>query len=170
MNTDTLTRIGIVSYAVSALAFCHELMREILGVGLYRSSWVVHEFTELATLFGFVIGGVLIWASHRKMRSRNAEVENLLRAAQGEFSAMVQAQFERWGLSQAEQDIALLTAKGLTVAEIAEVRATSLGTVKSQNNAIYKKAGVSNRTQLVVALIDELLVNPDTSEPELKAS
>ncbi|MEY8100064.1 helix-turn-helix transcriptional regulator, partial [Falsihalocynthiibacter sp. S25ZX9] len=81
-----------------------------------------------------------------------------LRAAQGEFFAMVNLQFDRWGLSKAERDIALLTTKGLSVAEIADLRNTTQGTVKSQNNSIYRKAKVNSRTQLLGALIDELFI------------
>ncbi|SFJ72609.1 helix-turn-helix transcriptional regulator [Celeribacter neptunius] len=164
MTLRYLIRLGLVLYLVSALVFLHELMREIFGIGFYRSTWIVHEITELAVLVGFVIGGLFIWRGHRLVQARNGEVERLLSAARGEFSAMIQTQFDQWGLSAAERDIALLTAKGLTVAEIAQARSTSQGTVKSQNSTIYKKAGVSNRTQLVVALIDELLISPEPVE------
>ena len=71
---------------------------------------------------------------------------------------MLNLQFDRWELSNAERDVAMLTVKGLSVAEIAELRKTSQGTIKSQNNAIYRKADVKSRTQLVGALIDELLI------------
>ena len=47
------------------------------------------------------------------------------------------------------------------IAEIAALRETSEGTVKSQNSAIYRKAGVKTRTQLVGALIEELLISED---------
>ena len=77
---------------------------------------------------------------------------------------MLHALFAHWSLTEAEEDIALLTDKGLTVAEIAEARNTSPGTVKSQNNAIYRKAGVKNRTQLVGAVVEELLEGPDDQQ------
>ena len=47
----------------------------------------------------------------------------------------------------------------LSVAEIADLRNTSQGTVKSQNSSIYRKAEVKTRTQLLGVLIDELLVD-----------
>ncbi|AXI48987.1 hypothetical protein C1J03_19195 [Sulfitobacter sp. SK012] len=71
---------------------------------------------------------------------------------------MLGLQFDRWGLSEAERDVALLTVKGMTVDEIAELRGTSSGTIKSQNNAIYRKANVKSRTQLLGSLIEELLI------------
>ena len=47
--------------------------------------------------------------------------------------------------------------KGLSTREIAELRDTSEGTVKAQTNAIYKKAGVSGRSQLLSLFIDDLM-------------
>ena len=44
--------------------------------------------------------------------------------------------------------MALLALKGLTIGEIAALRATREGTVKAQCAAIYRKAGVSGRPQL----------------------
>lgn len=145
-------------YAASALVFSIELLGEITGYYLFTVSWQVHELIALATLAGFIAGAMLIWQSHRLLAQRNAEIERHLRAARGEFFAMLDLQFDQWELSNAERDIALLTVKGLSVADIAMLRGTSEGTVKSQNNAIYRKADVKSRTQLLGALIDELLV------------
>lgn len=158
-SAATQTKAGTIIYLVSALAFVSELFGEMSGYYLFDYSWFVHEIIALATLVGFLVGAVLIWRSHRQLQNRNAEIERHLRAAQGEFFAMVELQFDRWGLSDAERDVALLTTKGLSVAEIADLRNSSQGTIKSQNNAIYRKAGVKTRTQLLGLLIDELLVD-----------
>ncbi|MBT2130866.1 helix-turn-helix transcriptional regulator [Aliiroseovarius lamellibrachiae] len=157
MNAKLPARIGAVLFALSAGVFILELFGEVTGIWLIRADWFIHEVTELATLVGFIIGGVFIYRAQLMLSQRNEDVEFRLRAARGEFNAMVQQQFEKWQLSTAERDVALLTVKGLTLAEIADARSTSQGTVKSQNNAIYRKAGVKNRTQLLGALIDELL-------------
>jgi len=42
--------------------------------------------------------------------------------------------------------------------EIARLRDTSEGTVKAQSNAIYRKAGVSGRYQLLSLFVDELMI------------
>jgi len=156
------TKVGLFVYLVSAAVFSIELLGDITGVYLFDISWQVHEVIKLATFMGFVVGSILIWRSYRQLASRNAEIERYLLAAQGEFFAMLELQFDRWELSAAERDVALLTTKGLSVSEIAALRETSPGTIKSQNNSIYRKAGVKSRTQLLCALIDELLI-VDTS-------
>lgn len=151
-------KVGAVIYTVSALVFLTELIGEITGYYLFTASWLVHEIIALVTLVGFVVGGIMIWRAYNAMNLRNREVERTLRSARGEFFEMLALQFDRWDLTDAERDVALLTVKGMSVAEIADIRNTSQGTIKSQNNAIYRKANVKGRTQLLGVLIDELLV------------
>lgn len=158
LNKDAMFKAGIAVYVLSAFAFATELAGEITGYYLFSASWIVHEITAIITLLGFIAGGVLLWQSHKLFLRRHQEIKRNLRMAQGEFFRMLELQFDRWGLSAAERDVALLTVKGLSVAEIARLRETSEGTVKSQNNSIYKKAKVKSRTQLLGALIEELLV------------
>lgn len=157
---QTWHRVGVTIYVTSALAFFTQLVGEISGIYVLGAGWVIHEIVSLITLLGFVTGGVLIARSSRKVMARNAEVETHLRTARGELFAVLDQKFDSWELSGAERDVALLTVKGMSVAEIAELRDTSQGTVKSQNNSIYRKAGVKSRTQLLSALIDELLIEP----------
>lgn len=155
---EILFKAGITVYVISALAFVSELMGEITGFYLLSASWLVHEIVAIITFFGFGVGGLLLWQSHRLYLQRHDEIKQHLRMAQGEFFLMLEQQFDHWGLSAAERDVAMLTIKGFSVGEIAELRETSEGTVKSQNNSIYKKANVKSRTQLLGALIEELLI------------
>ena len=71
--------------------------------------------------------------------------------------------FIEWALTPAERDVALFAIKGMSTSEIATLRATSEGTVKAQTNAIYRKAGVSGRPQLLSLFIDDLM-RDDVSE------
>lgn len=151
-------KAGIAIYAASASAFLSELIGEITGFYLFSASWVVHEIIAIITLVGFVVGGLLIWRSYNLFLLRHEEIKRHLRMARGEFFEMLNLQFDRWALSPAEKDVALLTVKGMTVGEIAHLRNTSEGTIKSQNNSIYKKANVKSRTQLLGVLIEELLI------------
>lgn len=64
------------------------------------------------------------------------------------------------GLTGAERDVAMFAIKGMNVQEIANLRATSEGTVKAQTAAIYRKAGVTGRPQLLSLFIDDMMGNP----------
>lgn len=160
--------VGAGIYVLSALAYLSDVVGEITGFYLLGRDWIAHELISILTLIGFLTGAVIIWRSQRRLLQRNREVEQHLRAARGEFFAMLEVQFDEWGLSEAERDIALLTVKGLSVAEIAACRNTSQGTIKSQSSAIYRKAGVRSRTQLLGILIEELLVE-DRAPPAAAA-
>ncbi len=55
-------------------------------------------------------------------------------------------------LTQAEREVADLALSGASAAEIAQVRGTSVGTVKNQLKRVYGRLGVSNRLELARAL------------------
>lgn len=77
------------------------------------------------------------------------------------FAHTIEERFSDWELTPAEKDVAWFTVKGLSIGEIAAVRGTSEGTVKAQGNAIYRKAGVAGRVQLLAAFMDELILSTD---------
>ncbi|NNF92563.1 MAG: helix-turn-helix transcriptional regulator, partial [Boseongicola sp.] len=62
-----------------------------------------------------------------------------------------------WALTPAERDVALFAIKGFSTQDIADLRGVSEGTIKAQTNAIYRKAGVSGRPQLLSLFIDDLV-------------
>jgi DNA-binding CsgD family transcriptional regulator len=70
----------------------------------------------------------------------------------------IDRQFERWGLSPAEREVALLLVKGLSHKEAAEVRATSERTVRQQALAVYRKAGLAGRAELAAFFLEDLLL------------
>ena len=70
---------------------------------------------------------------------------------------LLEERFSEWALSPAERDVALFAIKGMSTAEIGVLRKTSEGTVKAQTNAIYRKAGVTGRPQLLSVFIEDLM-------------
>lgn len=93
----------------------------------------------------------------RRLLTRQGKVEAQLKAASGAFLELLQTHFEAWRLTPSESDVALLAIKGFSIAEIAALRHTKEGTVKAQCNAIYSKAGVNSRSQLLSLFIEELM-------------
>jgi len=79
------------------------------------------------------------------------------------LSAAIDHQLDRWGLSPAEKDIALLLLKGLSHKEIAATRDVSETTVRQQARAIYRKAGLSGRNDLAAFFLEDLLGPTETS-------
>ena len=69
----------------------------------------------------------------------------------------IDAQFSRWNLTDAEREVALLLLKGLSLKEVAAVRATSERTIRAQAAALYGKAGLSGRAALSAFFLEDLL-------------
>jgi DNA-binding NarL/FixJ family response regulator len=75
-----------------------------------------------------------------------------------ELGAAIQAQFEAWGLTPAEQEVGLLLLKGFSHKEIARLRNTSEITIRQQAASVYRKAELSGRAALSAFFLDELLL------------
>ncbi len=74
------------------------------------------------------------------------------------LSVEIDNQLERWELTEAEKEVAFLLLKGLSNKEIAEVRNTSVPTVRTQTNSIYAKSGLSGRSELAAFFLEDLLL------------
>ena len=70
----------------------------------------------------------------------------------------IDAQFERWVLSPAEREVALLMLKGLSHKEIASIRHVGEATVRQQAQGIYRKSGLANRNDLAAFFLEDLLL------------
>ena len=143
--------------AVCALIFVSDILASVLGLRAVAISWQTRELIEIGAAVGLVLGLILgAFALYRSFRAQ-AAAEESLRRAQTAFMELLAERFADWGLTPAEADVALFAIKGLSTAEIASLRQTSEGTVKAQTAAIYRKAGVTGRPQLLSLFIDDLM-------------
>jgi DNA-binding NarL/FixJ family response regulator len=69
----------------------------------------------------------------------------------------IEAQFSRWNLTEAEREVALLLLKGLSLKEIAAVRASTERTVRAQAHSLYSKAELTGRAALSAFFLEDLL-------------
>jgi DNA-binding CsgD family transcriptional regulator len=90
-------------------------------------------------------------------RRWNQEAQNALQG----LGAAIDRQFDRWLLTAAEREVALLQLKGLRHKAIAELRHTSERTVRQQALAVYRKSGLSGRTDLAAFFLEDLLLPGD---------
>jgi DNA-binding CsgD family transcriptional regulator len=153
----------LVVQALCAVFFVSDIVTSVLGIRTTPIPWEFRELMEIGAALGLVLGLVLgALMLHRAMRERN-EAREKLRRASGAFMDLLEERFKEWALTPAERDVALFAIKGMSTSEIATLRTTSEGTVKAQTNAIYRKAGVSGRPQLLSLFIDDLM-RDDVSE------
>ena len=155
--TATHLRIVFVIQAICVAIFLVGSVNETLGL---LPEWRTREIAVImrtGVAIGLVLGTVLGWNALRHSMRKARETERKLKVASSAFMDVMAEHFDQWGLTPAERDVALFSLKGLTVNEIAELRGTSTGTIKAQTNAIYRKAGVSGRPQLLSLFIDDLI-------------
>ncbi|MDQ3565650.1 MAG: LuxR C-terminal-related transcriptional regulator [Pseudomonadota bacterium] len=88
-----------------------------------------------------------------------ADMRELLKG----LGSAIDAQFDRWQLTAAEREIALLMLKGLSHKEIARARDTSERTIRQQAQAIYGKANLSGRAALSAFFLEDLLLPREQS-------
>ncbi|RSK34134.1 LuxR family transcriptional regulator [Rhodovulum iodosum] len=143
--------------AVCAVFFVSDIALTVLGLRSQPLSWQTREFLEIGAAVGLILGLVLGGLALRRTMQKAARAKAQLRVAAGAFAELMQERFDEWALTPAEREVALFCIKGLSTPEIAGLRNTSEGTVKAQTNAIYRKADVSGRPQLLGLFIEDLL-------------
>lgn len=146
----------------SALYFLGDFITDLF----VASDSAVHVFIEGLAVLCLLIGIYFSIRERRRLLSRNQKMESQLQIASGAFRELLENFFGQWKLTPSEREIALLTIKGFSNAEIADLRNTREGTVKAQSNAIFRKAGVSGRTQLLSHFIEELVGDPLVERPD----
>lgn len=142
-----------VLQAVCGLFFIADVVSELPKIATEPA----HPLLELAVVAALWLGSGLGLIEIRQLILRNRQAESSLRAASGAFIELLEESFKRWELTPSERDVALLSIKGLSVAEIAGLRESRSGTVKAQCAAVYRKAGVGNRAQLLSHFIEDLM-------------
>jgi len=167
-------RASAILFAVIAALMATDVTIEFLrGVPLALQSFEVMIF--LSALAGIAFH----WRQMTAARDRSDQLDRELAEARAEvtrwtedarrwnreaqhvlqgFGEAIDRQFQRWGLSDAEREVALLQLKGLRHKEIAELRHTSERTVRQQALAVYRKAGLSGRSDLAAFFLEDLLL------------
>lgn len=163
-GTGFLDRKGVlltlfVIQTICAVVFAADVALDLAEVvsGAYGLGDFVPE--ALASV-GLAVALVIQFRLLRQMQHRQAKMQQGLDVARGALSDLMERHFRDWQLTRAEQDIATFTIKGYSIAETAALRGSAEGTVKTHLNAIYRKAGVAGRAQLVSVLVEDLLRGP----------
>ena len=167
-------RTSMILFGIIALLMATDLTIEYLdGVSFALQSFELLIF--LSALFGIAFH----WWQMTSARRRSQELNRELAAARAEvgrwsadaqrwnkeaqqvlqgLGAAIDRQFDRWGLTPAEREVALLQLKGLRHKAIAELRNTSERTVRQQALVVYRKSGLNGRSDLAAFFLEDLLL------------
>lgn len=157
MKNKSLIAVILLVQVLCAAFFVSDIVISVLGLPIAPISWTFVELIEIGAAIGLVLGVVVGTLALRQAWARSAKAEEALRRARSAFRDILEERFADWSLTPAERDVALFAIKGFSTQDIAELRGVSEGTIKAQTNAIYRKAGVSGRPQLLSVFIDELV-------------
>lgn len=162
-------RPSAIGAVLTFQALCGVILLLDVGLEMQQVGWgALTEpklVPELLAVLGLGVSMPFMAGALMRMRARQEQLEKGMSVASGALSGMIEAYFAAWGLTPAEQAVATFTIKGFAIAEVAALRGSAEGTVKTHLNAIYRKAGVAGRTQLVSLLIEDLM-RSSLVEPE----
>ena len=150
---------------VAEIFFILDIVADLYQLDI-ATQWIEHntlEFSAVALLF---VSLLLLGLQVRKLLEVNRAQTETVKVASGKLLGVIEDRFNKWKLSASEKEVALLLIKGLSIQEIADLRNTKLGTVKSQSSMIYQKAGLQNRSELASYFVEDLLAGEAFVEQE----
>jgi DNA-binding CsgD family transcriptional regulator len=139
-----------------------------------------HVLIEAALMLVSAMVGVLLWRAWRTTaRELDTTSRSLVaaRAAQADWqqraeraltglAGAINEQFDAWGLTPSEREVALLLLKGHGHKQIAARTNRSESTVRQHAVAVYGKSGQQGRSELAAFFLDGLML-PIQADPEL---
>lgn len=148
--------VVILAQSLCAMFFLGDVIVDLVDDGRFEN---IHILIEGVAALALAAGVIFLMLELRRLLLRMDKMETGLQVARGEVVQVIERHFELWSLSPAERDVALLLVKGVDTETIATIRGTAKGTVRAQSAAIYAKAGVDGRSQLISLFLEELLAN-----------
>ena len=139
---------------------------------LSHGSSLGHVAQEAVIVFLCALGATYLVYKYVRERSQKILIKQDLTQARSDLekyrnetkhlvsglSQKIDQQFEAWGFSTAEKEVAMLLLKGLSNKEIAQVRNTSDKTISQQTTTIYQKSGLHSRSELSAFFLEDLFI------------
>ena len=184
ITVNSSMRVSFVLFTLIAVLMAADAVID------YRNGHAAVETFEILVFVSALAGIAFHWRGAIEERRRSDRLDEELTAARAEavrwaedaqrwsqeagdllhgLGAAIDRQFDRWALTPAEREVALLQLKGLRHKEIAELRATSERTVRQQALAIYRKSGLNGRSDLAAFFLEDLLL-PGERRPDARHS
>jgi len=163
MKTGFPSLIGgvIALQLVCAAIFLMDVVTDLAEGAAFGWHMVPEALASLALFIGIGLEAVFLW----QLLQRKATLERSVGMASSALQEVIENHFTEWKLTASERDVAALMVKGLSIAEIAQVRGSAEGTVKAHLNAIYRKASARNRAEVLSHIMDTLIDKPLLPSP-----
>lgn len=149
----------LVIQSAAALYFIVDGVDDVLGQlsGHPTLAAFMGAFMECLVALALLLAVGVSAHQLRQSLDRARRQDAALHVARGTLADLLEARFAEWKLSASEAEVALFTLKGCTIGEIARMRKTAEGTVRSQLSQVYAKSGLSSQSMLIAHFIEELV-------------
>jgi DNA-binding NarL/FixJ family response regulator len=128
------------------------------------------DFIDRLIMIGIMFASAAVVLRLSRLRERTDDLESAVERATDEgrawrqqsrrflagLSRAIESQFAAWNLTAAEADVAGLLLKGASLREIAGLRRTSEATIRQQAQNVYRKSGLSTRSELAAYFLEDL--------------
>lgn len=139
--------------------FVYNSFSSLMGLQPFPVQWEAREILEGATaLVLLTTSGITIYQFWHVFKDYGT-VKSQLSIVSAAATNIVEQQFEDWNLSASEALVATYILKGMSNNEIAQLTGKKEGTIKSQCNAVFRKSGLKNRSQLNSYFFEFLIVD-----------
>lgn len=158
-----LSGLLILSAAMSALDFA-------VDKGAANMPGPLADFMDRVIMISMMFASAAVVLRLSRLRERTDDLESAVERATDEgrawrlqsrrfldgLSRAIESQFAAWKLTAAEADVAGLLLKGASLREIAGLRRTSEATIRQQAQNVYRKSGLSTRSELAAYFLEDL--------------
>jgi len=170
VDQDPTTRLRFLLGGALALIVVGGTIDLVLDrPGSWRSFHVIFEVAMVAaallTATALGTGWLRAERSALELREdlalRDAERDAWRTRARGALEGLgvvVQEQMQAWGLTRAEQEVALLLLKGHSHKAIARATGRSAQTIRQHASSVYGKSGLAGRAELSAWFLEELML------------
>jgi DNA-binding CsgD family transcriptional regulator len=146
------------------------------------TSWLsLHVLVEVTLMVVSLTFSIILWRAWNRTTRRLARAERTIAASTAErdawrrsaesvlagFSSAVERQFEVWGLTPVEREVALLVLKGHGHKQIAAQTGRSERTVRQHAVSVYEKSGLGGRAELAAFFLEGLMLPKQSSSKPL---
>jgi DNA-binding CsgD family transcriptional regulator len=161
---------GLAGVGLVALAGSMTLMDAAVDAGTASLPPIWADFLDRLVSTATMFAAAVVVLRLSRLQERTEELEGAVTLAREEgrawrkqsqrfvqgLSRAIEAQFDLWGLSAAEADVAGLMLKGASLREIAGLRRTSEATIRQQAQNVYRKSGLNSRAELAAYFLEDL--------------
>ncbi len=146
----------------------------------YHIKTILHKIAEVGFVIIAVASGTYMWYSNRLSEKNLIEANSIIGeqkeeliewkrkhgATLLEMREIIIERFKKWGLTPSEVELAIYLIRGFSHKQISGLLEKSERTVRNQSISIYKKTGMTGRSELAAYFLEDIFELDEDDEDE----